>query len=193
MIDELERWIAPLRRRISMIVARAKMSAVTEGAKGLQKVQFEFMGNTLDNVEYIEPYGFTSKPKAGAQVAVFFLNGNRDHGIVLSVADGRTRPRGLAEGDTALWTSSGAIVKLVDSTKNLEATVSKLKIENDSDELVAVLVEGMTELITTVQAIVDARTATLLGPQPLLNPADPFPARKAALSAVKTKLEGFKV
>lgn len=193
MMDELDRWIAPLKRRLAMIVARGVLSSVKDGGKGLQQIQFQFMGNTVDNVEYIEPYGFTSKPKAGAQVAVFFLNGNRDHGIALSVADGRTRPKTLAEGDTALWTSSGAIVKLVDSTKNLEAKISKLKIENDSDELVAVLVDGLLKTIGIVEEIITAQTATLLGPQLLVGTEETFPVRKSDLEEVKTKLEGFKV
>lgn len=53
----------------------------------------------------------------------------------------------------------------------------KIKLENTSNEIVTLLVD-------LVQAILDARTNTALGPQPLLNPE---------FSTIKSKLETFKV
>jgi hypothetical protein len=54
----------------------------------------------------------------------------------------------------------------------------KIEVKNSGFELVAL----MSRLL---QAIIDARTATMLGPMPLLNPADPFPTIKANLDTFK--------
>lgn len=192
VMDTVRKMIAPLQRRVMLMLLRGVVQTVKSGK--LQRIQLSGLSEeVLDGLELLEPYGFTSVPKAGAEAFAAFMGGNRDHGVVLVIADRRTRPQTLAEGDTALWTSSGAILALKDATKNIEGTIGKLKLENASHELTAVLVEALTETITTVQAIIDARTATLAGPMPLLNPADTFLQRKTALTAVKTKLETFKV
>lgn len=179
MIDQWRKFIAPLQRRILLMLARGVVQSVSAG--GLQKIQMTGLADeVLDGLEHLEPYGFTSKPKAGAEALALFMGGNRDHGVVVMIADRRTRPQGLAAGDVALWTGSGGQVKLEDATKDLIAVIGKLKITNSSSK------ELITVLERLANAIVNARVVTALGPQPLLNAADPF-------STIKTDIGSFKL
>jgi phage gp45-like len=105
------------------------------------------------------------------------VGGNRDHGIVIATEHRDHRFKNLDEGDTVLYNKNGKYIHL--KGDNIEALVSKLKIENDSHEMVAVLSEFMQEVI-------DGLTFTAIGPQPWI------PATKAKLEAVKTKMDTFK-
>lgn len=108
----LERALAPIRRRVVLLFGRAAVRALEE-AGGLRRLQVElFRGEIRDGLEHFEPYGFTGRPFAGAEAAVAFVGGNRDHGVVLAVADRRYRLQGLEEGEVALYTDEGDVVHL---------------------------------------------------------------------------------
>lgn len=101
------------------------MSAATEIAAAIvslvqdsgtrQTVQVTALaGETLDDVEYVQPYGFTSVPKApgatGAPEAVIVFLGDRSKGIVIAVDDRRYRLVGLQAGEVALYDDQGSRV-----------------------------------------------------------------------------------
>lgn len=106
-MKELARLMGPMARRIGNLVTRGVVSAVNSGAK-MQTLQLRLMaGETKDNVEHFEPFGFTSKPLAGAEHVTVFMDGDRSHGITLVVADRRYRLTGLQEGEAALHDAYG--------------------------------------------------------------------------------------
>jgi phage gp45-like len=51
-------------------------------------------------------------PLAGAEAAVLFVGGIRDHALVVAVDDRRYRKTGLQPGEVALYTDQGAYVLL---------------------------------------------------------------------------------
>jgi phage baseplate assembly protein V len=173
MIDQLNRFIAPLKRRVMLMIARGIVQATKDG--GLQQIQMTALADeVLDGLEYVEPYGFTSIPEAGAEAVALFLGGNRDHGVVLSVGDRRYRLKGLASSDVALYHKDGTKIVLKGS--------GKIQITNPAgNELIAVL----SELCLWLK---NARTDTMIGPQPLydITAAD-------TIDAIKTKVDSFKV
>jgi len=111
MIELLERWIAPLKRRVLLMIGKALINTINDSG-GIQIVQIN-LGNDelIDGVERVQNYGFTSHPEAGAEAIVAMIGGNRDHPVVIAADDSRYRPE-LAEGETAVYNKHGRIVKL---------------------------------------------------------------------------------
>lgn len=109
---QLRRFLAPLAQRIAHLAARSVLELVDDGT-GLQRLQLRvLLGETRGDVERLQPYGLTSHPHPGAEGLAIFLNGNRDHGIVVQVDDRRYRLRGLEQGEVALYTDEGDKVHL---------------------------------------------------------------------------------
>lgn len=103
----MDKVLGPLVRRIRLALGRGIIRLVADGA-GIQTVQLDLMANeTRSKVERFQEYGFTSVPLAGAEAAVIFMGGNRDHGIVVAVDDRRYRLKALAAGEVALYTDEG--------------------------------------------------------------------------------------
>lgn len=69
-------------------------------------------GEKKENVEHLEPYGFTSAAQNGAEAVVLFPGGDRSHGVAVVVADRRFRLKGLARGEVALYDDQGQSVTL---------------------------------------------------------------------------------
>lgn len=161
------------------MVGRAILSAINDGT-GIQQVQISALaGESMDKVARMQNFGFTSNPPKGSEGIILALQGNRENLVVVAVDHRDFRVKGLAEGEAAFYNKQGAKVVLK-ASKNLEATgITKLKFQNNSQELITVL-------STLIQAIIDARTDTAIGPMPLINITDPF-------TAVKARLDTFKI
>jgi phage baseplate assembly protein V len=102
--NDFKRLIAPLQRKIFLLLGRALLTAVNN-AEGTQKIQIKVLSNeTITDVERFQEYGLETYPFAGAEVMTLFLNGNRDHGIAICVHDRRYRPKDLVEGEACMYT-----------------------------------------------------------------------------------------
>ncbi|MBD9362902.1 phage baseplate assembly protein domain-containing protein [Methylomonas fluvii] len=79
---------------------------------GADKVQAKVLdGEVLDNLARVEPYGFSYRPQAGAQVYLAFPAGDRSYGVALIVGDKRYQLE-LEAGEVALHDDIGHIIKL---------------------------------------------------------------------------------
>jgi phage baseplate assembly protein V len=89
------------------IISRCTV-ALANAASKLQSLQIRMLaGEIKDNVEYLEPYGYTACPHPGAEGVAVFPGGDRSHGVVIVVADRRFRLQGLKPGEVALFTDEG--------------------------------------------------------------------------------------
>ena len=96
-----------MRNGLANILARGVV-ALGNSASKLQSLQLRLLaGEVKDNVEHLEPYGFTACPKEGAEALAGFIGGDRSHGVVIVVADRRFRLQGLKPGEVALYTDEG--------------------------------------------------------------------------------------
>lgn len=112
MMNQIARLLAPLRRRVDNMVARAVLRLVYDDA-ALQALQIEVLrGEIRDQVERFQEYGLTSHPHPGAEAVVVFASGDRSHGLVVAVDDRRYRPQGLEQGEVALYTDEGDYILL---------------------------------------------------------------------------------
>lgn len=107
----VDRAMAPLVRRVRLVVSRAVVRAVNDSLK-LQGVQISLLKGEAQDVERFQEYGFTSRPHVGAEAVTVSLGGDRGHTIVIAVDDRRYRLTGLEEGEVALYDDQGSKVVL---------------------------------------------------------------------------------
>lgn len=94
------------------MISRAILSAVNDSAK-MQLLQLQFTDTEFrGDAERFQNYGFTSVPQIGAEAAVVFVGGDRDHALVLAVDDRRYRLTGLQPGEVAIYTDQGDQIRI---------------------------------------------------------------------------------
>lgn len=107
IIRTITKVMRPVVNRVMLMLARGVLRSIND-AGGLQVVQAALLDNELRvRIERFQNYGQTSHPHPGAEAAVVFLGGNRDHGIVVAVDDRRHRPPDLQEGEVMTYASPG--------------------------------------------------------------------------------------
>ena len=121
-----------MRNGLANVLARGVV-ALGNSASKLQSLQLRLLaGEVKDNVEHLEPYGFTACPHGGAEALAGFIGGDRSHGVVIMVADRRFRLQGLEPGEVALYTDEGdrfhfkrgRIIDIETVTLNIKASES---------------------------------------------------------------------
>ena len=105
--------------------------ALSNSASKLQSLQLRLLaGEVKDQVEHLEPYGFTACPLDGAEALAGFIGGDRSHGVVIVVSDRRYRIQGLKSGEVAIYTDEGdkihlkrgRVIDIETQTLNIKAT-----------------------------------------------------------------------
>ena len=111
-IKDVQRLMAPLRRRIQLLADRAILTLVNDALQR-QNLQLKVLaGETHDDVERFQNYGHTSVPPAGAEAIVLGVGGNRS-GMVAVVVDHKgSRPHDLEPGDSMLYHLEGHNIRL---------------------------------------------------------------------------------
>ena len=96
---DFKRLIRPIANRIFLSLGRGIVRAINN-TEGTQKLQISVLaGETITDIERFQEYGFETYPFTNSENIAAFLNGNRDHGIVLCVHDRRYRPKNLTQGE----------------------------------------------------------------------------------------------
>ncbi|ABE45634.1 phage baseplate assembly protein V [Polaromonas sp. JS666] len=111
-MNALQRMMAPMQRRVMLMVGRAVLELVNDNTK-VQAAQVSLLeGEVRDQVERFQNYGFTSVPEAGAEGVALSVQGNRDHIILVAVDDRRYRKLGLLPGEVAVYTKWGDYIHI---------------------------------------------------------------------------------
>lgn len=106
----LEKAMAPLQRKLRLMATRGMVKMV-DASTLLQELQIAAVGEELlDRIEHWEPYGYTSRPLAGAEALLLSLGADRDHTVAVNVADRRFRLKNLAAGEVAIYTDEGDVI-----------------------------------------------------------------------------------
>lgn len=104
--------IKPLRNRVYMMITRAVIETVKDG-KGMQLVKLKLLaGETRDDIERFQNFGFSSNPPVGSEALSLAVGGNREHLIVVAVEDRRVRVKNLKNGESIVYTDDGTIIHL---------------------------------------------------------------------------------
>jgi len=145
----ISKALAPLTRRVSLLVSRGVVTLVNDTLK-CQGLQIELMPDELhDDVEHFQEYGFTSHAKAGAEALFLSVGGMRSHGIVACVADRRFRIKTLVEGEVALYTDEGDTItlkrgKIIEISGQAKVVVKSPAVKLGDDAAVEKVVLGTT-------------------------------------------------
>lgn len=108
----VSRMVAPLARRLRLMVARAVITSITDGGK-IQSAQVKLLdGEVRDGIEILQQYGVTSIAPGNPEGLYFAVGGDRDHGVMICVADRKFRLKGLVPGEVALYDEQGQKVHL---------------------------------------------------------------------------------
>lgn len=116
---QLAELIRPLASRVRAMVTRGTVAAVGDGSK-MQTVQIKGRDGD-DDAERFQPYGFTSHPKAGAEVLIVNVGGDGSHPVVIAVDDRRYRIKGLEAGEVCIYDDQGQRITLYRDRVEVEA------------------------------------------------------------------------
>lgn len=101
---------------------------------GADKVQVRVLDSeTLDNIDRVEPYGVSYRPKKGSRAYLFFPAGDRSYGVALIIGDKRYQID-LQEGEMALHDDQGQKIHikrdgiLIDTPFNFEVRATNIKL-----------------------------------------------------------------
>ena len=93
--------------RLQLLLAQGKTTLI-----GKDTVQAKLLdGETLDNLDRVEPYGLSYRPKPGSRAYLQFPSGDRSYGVALIIGDKRYQ-LDLQEGEVALHDDAGNYVML---------------------------------------------------------------------------------
>lgn len=91
---------------------RGVLNLVNSSPK-IQLVQVSGLADeTLQDVELMQHFGFTSVPPVGTEAAIIPLGGKTTHGIVIATENGSFRVASLKNGEVAIYDSSGSTIIL---------------------------------------------------------------------------------
>ena len=125
---------------------------LADGEKKMRVVQVRLLADEVrDDLEHVEPYGFTSEPLPEAEAFALFFGGDRSHGVVFCVADRRYRLKPLKCGEVAIYDDLGQKVHL---------TRSGIEIETPKT-LTATVGQGAT--VKAASVLIDSPTSTFTG------------------------------
>ena len=104
-----------LQRQLLGLIGRAVVKSINAASK-CQMIDVELLaGQQKAGIEHLEPYGFTSRAKPGAEAVVLFPDGDRSHAVAITVSDRRYRMKGLKTGEVALYDDQGQSVTMTRS------------------------------------------------------------------------------
>lgn len=112
VLDQLRHLLRPLATRVANTIVRGVVQ-LADDSKKLQLIQLGALaGETIDNAEHFQPYGFSSVPLPGAEAVVIFPNGDRSHPIMIAGPDRRFRPTGAEPGEVVVYNNAGAKITM---------------------------------------------------------------------------------
>lgn len=87
---------------------RGKITLINS-TEPIQHMQVDGLaGETLQDLEHFQQFGFTSHPPVGSEAVIIPLGGATSHGIVVATQNGNYRIKNLKSGETAIYSSEGA-------------------------------------------------------------------------------------
>lgn len=112
-----EALLAAIRDRQAMMIGRGVLAALETGSSsgggGVMRAAITAYGedDVLDDREFVQDYGISSRPHPGAEALMMFLGGLRSNGLVVRLFDGRYQ-LALKYGEVAIHDDLGQAVHL---------------------------------------------------------------------------------
>lgn len=130
-------------------------------------------GEILNDVAFLEPYGFTAKPKKKSETLIFNVNGNKFNNVVLNIGSRELRFKELNDGEVAMYDDSGNLLHfknggIIDfkAADTLTQTAQTINISGTTAVNVktkTLIAEADSVSVKAKTATVDAQTTTVKG------------------------------
>lgn len=105
-LNDLERFLRPIKQKLYGIAGRALLTAVRNSNK-TQRLQYKVYEDMVyDDVERLQEYGFETYPDASDEnneIVILNIGGNKDGGMVICVHNREERPKDLSSGEVCLY------------------------------------------------------------------------------------------
>lgn len=157
----LRRILEPIQRRIYQIVGRAVIQ-ITSDEGAIQKAQVGITADeTLNGIDRVQEYGFTSRPLPGAQAVVVCVTGDRGHPVIIATDDGRYRLK-LENGEACLYDDQGQFVKIarekidINTSKDVEITAGG-NIKAQATQIEAQASEKITATAPEIEVVAESK------------------------------------
>jgi phage gp45-like len=100
----IERFIREFSARLDVMVTRAVVNLVNDRMK-TQRFQLTILeGETVPDVEHLQPYGLSFGVPAGAEALALAIGGSRSHTVAICAAHPDERPRNAEPRTGGLYT-----------------------------------------------------------------------------------------
>ncbi|HCM2495661.1 TPA: phage baseplate assembly protein V, partial [Salmonella enterica subsp. enterica serovar Lehrte] len=168
----VKRLLDPVMRRVRLACSRGRVNTVTDAHRA-QNLQVSLLsGETVEHVERLQNYGFSSVPVGGNDVVVLSVGGKREHLVAVAVEDRSVRPQGKESGDVIVYHAEGHYIrltadgKIIVACKNIEFHVDEKTLINTTDfELNA----SNSTVINSPKTTINAETTVINSPQTEIN------------------------
>ncbi|MDR1946591.1 MAG: phage baseplate assembly protein V [Desulfovibrio sp.] len=118
--------------RINTLVSRAVLHK-TDSEPGVQTLQLRILADEdMQDVEHVEPYGFTSSPLSGAEGVVLNVAGRRGACVGINFGNRNVRVTGLKSGEVCIFTDEGDKITLK-RDRHIKIETLHLEIEAQED------------------------------------------------------------
>ncbi|WP_295055578.1 phage baseplate assembly protein [uncultured Fibrobacter sp.] len=127
----MERLLNPIKARIRLMVGKCLISA----CEGLNVDISLLVGESRENVDFYQQYGFSSRPVGKVAGVALFVGGSRDNGVVVA-SRGEDDDMGvnLEPGEVSVHSRFGSEIRLKkDGSVVLKTSSNKFRIEGDLD------------------------------------------------------------
>lgn len=122
--------ISDLYRRMMLVIGRGRINIIDD-SKNVQMAQIGLnVGEVRDNTPRVSEYGFSSSPPPGTDCVVVFLGGDRSQAAIIGTNSATDRMKGLAPGESALWSQVGQYIYLSENGIVIEAKDLPVTINN---------------------------------------------------------------
>ncbi|ECI5214701.1 phage baseplate assembly protein V [Salmonella enterica subsp. diarizonae] len=129
----MNRLLAPVMRRVRLMLARAVVNVINDGLK-VQNLQAGLLDDEeCDDIERLQNYGHFSVPLPGAEALIACVGAQRDQGVAVVVEDRRYRPTNMTPGDAGIYHFEGHRIRL---TKDGRCIITCKTLEVYADERV---------------------------------------------------------
>jgi phage baseplate assembly protein V len=163
--------------KIMNLVSRGYITFSDSNSK-CQTLQIKMSGGEQkSDIEYIEPYGFTSRPLDGAEAVALFLDGDKSHGVILTTGDRRYRITSLKKGEVAIYTDEGDAIIF---NRNNEINVKTKKFIVNADDAIE---------LNTKNLVVSASSGTQFN-TPLFKSSGEIADKTSTISNIRTIYNG---
>lgn len=170
--------------RIKSVVGKALIESVSDD-NDIQLVKISGLADEVQSdIERVQDYGITSNPPVESEAVVLYINGGKDHGIVVKTDSSEYRVQGLKTGEVCIYSKFGQKI-LLDENGEI--------VFNEGTDFAAGFTDlktGFDTLRTELNALVTAynahvHTGVLTGPASSGPPAAPAVPATATIDAAK--------